>query len=96
MGTPEPRTVERIVGVNVDEYTSSARLADGRVISVPLVWFSRLTHPTLEQREKWKLRAAGFTGDRPSRRGTLAGGRQINGQSGRQQVCPQSPFCRPQ
>ncbi len=30
-------------------------LADGRRVSVPLVWFPRLLHATSEQRGKWEL-----------------------------------------
>ena len=56
----EPRAGERIVDVKFDENTLSARLADGRIISVPLVWFPRLLHATPEQREKWVLSGAGY------------------------------------
>lgn len=30
-------------------------LADGRRVSVPLVWFPRLLHATVEQRRNWEL-----------------------------------------
>jgi hypothetical protein len=60
VGTSEPRAGERILDVKVDEDTLSARLADGRVISVPLVWFPRLLHATREQRDKWELSGAGY------------------------------------
>jgi hypothetical protein len=46
--------------VKLDEDTLSASLADGRVITVPLVWFPRLLRGTPEQREKWVLSAAGY------------------------------------
>jgi hypothetical protein len=59
VATSEPRAGERIVDVKVDEDTLSARLADGRVICVPLVWFPRLLDATPEQREKWELSGAG-------------------------------------
>ena len=60
MATSEPRAGERIVDVEFDEDMLSARLADGRIISVPLVWFPRLLHATPEQRQKWVLSAAGY------------------------------------
>jgi hypothetical protein len=34
-------------------------LADGRTISVPLVWFPRLAHGTPAERAKWRLIANG-------------------------------------
>jgi len=60
VGTSEPDSGQRIVDVKLDEDTLSARLADGRVISVPLVWYPRLLHANREQREKWQLSAGGF------------------------------------
>ena len=60
MGTSEPKAGERIIDVKLDEDTLSAHLADGRVISVPLVWYPRLLHATREQREKWELCGGGF------------------------------------
>ena len=35
-------------------------LADGREISVPLVWFPRLLQATLEQRKAWRLIGGGI------------------------------------
>lgn len=35
-------------------------LADGRTISVPLVWYPRLLAATPEQRAKWRLSGGGF------------------------------------
>jgi hypothetical protein len=60
MATSEPRAGERIVDVKVDDDMLSARLADGRIVSVPLVWFPRLLAATAEQREKWVLSGAGY------------------------------------
>jgi hypothetical protein len=48
------------VDVTLGEDTLSARLADGRIISVPLAWFPRLLHATREQRERWVLSGAGY------------------------------------
>lgn len=36
------------------------RIADGRTISVPLVWYPRLLHATSEQRSRWEIAGAGF------------------------------------
>lgn len=60
MPISEPRPGERIVDVTLDEDALSARLADGRVISVPLAWFPRLLHATAEQRNNWVLSGAGY------------------------------------
>ena len=30
-------------------------LSDGRTVSVPLAWFPRLLHGTLEERNKWRI-----------------------------------------
>jgi hypothetical protein len=35
-------------------------LSDGRVIGVPLAWFSRLLHGTAEQREQVRLSSRGL------------------------------------
>jgi len=35
--------------------TLSVDLNDGRTISVPLEWFSRLVHATVEERNNWRL-----------------------------------------
>ena len=60
MGTSGTNAGERIVDVSVDEHELTARLADGRVISVPLAWYPRLLHATAEQREKWTICGGGF------------------------------------
>ena len=60
MATSEPRAGERIVDVRIDEDTLGVRLADGRVITVPLVWYPRLLHATHSQREKWQISCGGF------------------------------------
>ena len=47
----------RRVTVGVDSLTVD--LSDGRVISVPLAWFPRLTHGTDAERSNWTLIANG-------------------------------------
>jgi hypothetical protein len=51
---------ERIRDVRVTNDALSVDLADGRTITVPLAWFPRLFHATAEQRNNWKVSAAGF------------------------------------
>ena len=45
----------RIVHVEVTDDTITARLVDGRVISVPLAWSWRLSDATPAQRANWTL-----------------------------------------
>jgi len=47
----EPFAVD--VSFSADDFI--VRLADGRQVSVPLVWFPRLLRATPEQRGKWRL-----------------------------------------
>ena len=41
--------------VTVTEDTLTVELSDGRVISVPLVWYPRLLHASPEERRNWRL-----------------------------------------
>ena len=45
------------IAVSDDQLT--AELADGRCMSVPLVWYPRLVHATPDERDNWELHAAG-------------------------------------
>ena len=45
--------------VNVTDDALTVDLADGRTISVPLVWYPRLLHATAEERSHWR-----FIGDK--------------------------------
>ena len=60
MSILDRRPGERILSVRLTEDTLSADLADGRTITVPLVWFPRLLHATPEQRSHWQLSSGGF------------------------------------
>lgn len=60
MTTTGPRAGERVVDVEIDEHCLTARLVDGRAISVPLAWYPRLLHATQEQRQNWELSGGGF------------------------------------
>ena len=41
--------------VTVTEDSLIVDLTDGRTISVPVVWFPRLVHGTMEERNNWEL-----------------------------------------
>jgi hypothetical protein len=41
--------------------TLTVELADGRVISVPIVWYPRLSHGTSSERNNWRLTGAGYS-----------------------------------
>jgi len=45
--------------ISLTEDSPTADLADGRTISVPIVWFPRLAHGTLQERSNWRLIAGG-------------------------------------
>ncbi len=45
----------RVVNVLVTEDEITARLADGRTISVPLAWSWRLSEATIEQRQDFEI-----------------------------------------
>ena len=41
--------------ITVTEDSLTVDLSDGRTVSVPLAWFPRLLHGTLEERNNWRL-----------------------------------------
>jgi Protein of unknown function (DUF2442) len=51
---------ERVADVSFDQHSLSVRLKDGRTISVPLAWYPRLFHATVEQRRVWKIAGGGY------------------------------------
>jgi len=51
---------ERVLDVGFTDDALSASLRDGRVISVPLVWYPRLLNATPAQRKNWKIAGAGY------------------------------------
>ena len=59
MITSHPSPGERVVDVRFGEDTMSVDLADGRTITVPLVWFPRLVDATPNQRANWRRRHPG-------------------------------------
>lgn len=50
----------RVKDVRFTEDELIVQIADGRTLSVPLVWYPRLLHATPEQRAHWTLAGAGF------------------------------------
>ena len=51
---------ERVSSVQFTDIALSVELADGRVISVPLIWYPRLQAATPKQRTNWELCGAGY------------------------------------
>jgi hypothetical protein len=51
---------ERVIGLACTEDKLIVDLADGRSISVPLVWYPRLLHATPLERDNWEIAGAGF------------------------------------
>jgi hypothetical protein len=51
---------ERVLDVQFTEDTISVNLRDGRVITVPLVWYPRLLEATSSQRKNWKIAGGGY------------------------------------
>jgi hypothetical protein len=49
----------RVQNVIVTEDTLSVDLSDGRTISVPLAWYPRLLHGSVEERNHWRLIGGG-------------------------------------
>jgi hypothetical protein len=52
-------SIPRAVAVQCTEDALVVSLSDGRVLSVPLVWFPRLAHATPEQRSDFELLGEG-------------------------------------
>lgn len=51
---------ERVLDVTFTDDSLSVSLRDGRVISVPLVWYPRLLGATPAQRKNWKIAGGGY------------------------------------
>ena len=60
MSTSELRAGEAIRDVHFSDDTLSVDLADGRTITVPLVWYPRLLQATPAQRANWEVVGAGY------------------------------------
>ena len=53
-------TDERVLDVAFSDDALSVSLRDGRVISVPLVWYPRLLNASHSQRKNWKIAGGGY------------------------------------
>lgn len=51
---------ERVADIKVTEDELSVRLMDGRTISVPVVWYPRLSNATDKQRKNWQIIGGGY------------------------------------
>jgi DNA-binding CsgD family transcriptional regulator len=51
---------ERVLGVEFSDDALSVSLRDGRIITVPLVWYPRLLEATPSQRKNWKVSGGGY------------------------------------
>lgn len=60
VGTSDSNPGTRASDVRFDEDTLSVDLADGRTITILLVWYPRLLNATPKQRKNWQFCAAGF------------------------------------
>jgi hypothetical protein len=60
MGILALRADERVENVRFASDEFSVSLMDGRTITVPLAGFPRLLHASSEQRQNWKISAAGY------------------------------------
>ena len=79
MTTSEPKAGERITAVRISDDSLTVDLLDGRTVIVPLVWYPRLLHASIKQRENYRIIGAGFIINWPdldehlSSQGLLAG-----------------------
>ena len=48
------------VDMHIDHSKLTIDLADGRVLSVPLDWYPRLSHATIEERANWQMLGNGY------------------------------------
>ncbi|MCY7405874.1 MAG: DUF2442 domain-containing protein [Alkalinema sp. CAN_BIN05] len=51
--------VAKIQLVEITDDTLSVDLSDGRTVSVPLAWYPRLFHGSVEERNSWRLIGSG-------------------------------------
>jgi len=51
---------ERVAGVEFGAGTISVSLKDGRIITVPLVWYAKLLKATDAQRRNWQICGGGY------------------------------------
>jgi hypothetical protein len=52
--------IPEALDVSITDDTLSVDLSDGRSISVPIAWFPRLLHSSVEERNNWRLIGRGM------------------------------------
>ena len=57
--TIELSEIPMIQQVTVTDDTLSSDLSDGRTIAVPLAWYPRLLHGSIEERNDWRFIGSG-------------------------------------
>ncbi|MBK6682267.1 MAG: DUF2442 domain-containing protein [Ignavibacteriales bacterium] len=57
---PTSTSDERIKNVKIDRDLITVGLMDGRIISVPLVWYPSLMNATPEQLMNWEIAGGGY------------------------------------
>ena len=60
MKSTEPRPGEGVRDVRFTEDDLVVELADGRSISVPLAWYPRLLHASVDDRNNWRVAGGGY------------------------------------
>ena len=60
MGTLALAADERVADVEFTDDALSVALMDGRVITVPLVWYPRLLSATEAERSNWRISGGGY------------------------------------
>ena len=60
MSSSKTRPGEGVKDVRFSEDSLSVDLIDGRTITVPLAWYPRLLHATLEERLNWQICGGGY------------------------------------
>ena len=53
------------VDILFDTHVFTAKLDDGRALSIPLAWFPRLQHASPNERNNWRLLGNGYTVEWP-------------------------------
>jgi hypothetical protein len=79
MTTSEPKAGEKITEVRLADDSLSVDFLDGRSLTVPLAWYPRLLHASMQQRNNFRIIGGGFVINWPdvdehlSAQGLLAG-----------------------
>jgi hypothetical protein len=60
MGTLALAADERVAGVEITDDALSVALMDGRIITVPLVWYPKLLGATEVERSNWLVSGGGY------------------------------------